>query len=250
MKYKLIDYIVHNPEEVTTGTCEICMSTRTLEEQYFYIQDEYGKVHNIPGFSFSWGDLDQIYIDNIAHFSAWLQDVDIEPPYDQECGYDYSWFAYNVISQYDYDISPDGIKEKCIQDNVSIQNGVVTIVCNNETRKYINGEDLHSILPYATSDDSIIFSKDTRFITPDEWEVENIPLFSRGKTITTIVNKCSLDAISFYDDGAVYLDFSGYDDDGVFSGYKTIPIGKSPCSVKISFSHDSIFPDISIIEET
>lgn len=99
MKYTLIDYTA-NKETVTVGTCELCMGTRSMTNQSFHFQDENGGVHIIPGHMWVWGDIFEVYIENIPHFANWVSHTDIEPPYEGECGYDYKWLE-DIVFKYD-----------------------------------------------------------------------------------------------------------------------------------------------------
>lgn len=79
MKYKVID-VETDYEEVVTGTCELCMSTEYINHGSIILEDENGTEVYIPLFnSLGWGYYDEIYINNIVDFSAWLQEQDIEP---------------------------------------------------------------------------------------------------------------------------------------------------------------------------
>lgn len=84
MKYKVID-VETDYEEVVTGTCELCMSTACINVGQLILEDENGTEVYIPLFmSLGWGDYDELYIDNVVDFSAWLQEQDIEPIVDDK----------------------------------------------------------------------------------------------------------------------------------------------------------------------
>lgn len=84
MKYKVID-VESDYEEVVTGTCELCMSTAYIDCGTLILADENGIEVYIPLFmSLGWGDYDELYIDNVVDFSAWLQEQDIEPIVDNK----------------------------------------------------------------------------------------------------------------------------------------------------------------------
>lgn len=79
MKYKVID-VESDYEEVETGTCELCMGTAYIDCGYIILEDERGIDIDIPLSVYSgWGCYDELYIDNVVDFSAWLQEQDIEP---------------------------------------------------------------------------------------------------------------------------------------------------------------------------
>ena len=79
MKYKVIA-VESDYEEVVTGTCELCMSTEYINHGFIILEDENGRKVDIP----LWKYYDEIYINNIVDFSAWLQEQDIEPITDDE----------------------------------------------------------------------------------------------------------------------------------------------------------------------
>lgn len=79
MKYKVIA-LESDYEEVETGTCELCMGTDYIDCGSLILEDENGQKVDIPlSFYCGWGMYDELYIDNVVDFSAWLQEQDIEP---------------------------------------------------------------------------------------------------------------------------------------------------------------------------
>lgn len=99
MKVKLIDFHGYE-EEVTTGTCDMCMSTTYAEFRTFVFRNEETKeVFSVEGQFWSWGDLFQVDdIENIPHFAAYLIDrevVDLE-----DCASDFDWLD-RLIDAYD-----------------------------------------------------------------------------------------------------------------------------------------------------
>jgi len=79
MKYKVIA-IESEYREVETGTCELCMGTDYIDCGSVILEDENDDTLTIPlSISLGWGMYDELYIDNVVDFSAWLQEQDIEP---------------------------------------------------------------------------------------------------------------------------------------------------------------------------
>lgn len=76
MKIKLHDYESEFEEDVTFGTCDMCMYVADAEYPYFYFTYEDGTTEKVEGFSWSWSDLRTIYIDNIPSFAAWMNEQD------------------------------------------------------------------------------------------------------------------------------------------------------------------------------
>lgn len=247
MKYKLTNYVTHGIEEVTTGTCEMCMSTRNMEKQYFYIQDENGGTHEVPGFSFIWGDLDQVYIDNIPHFAQWLENTDIDPPIDKERGYNYSWFAYDIVGKYEYEMSDEGQREKRIYNNINICDNTIVISCNDEFKEDLLNYTLDELFPYADNDGSLIINEDTRFKTDKEWILSELKYsyLSTDETLTKVpVNICSLSDVTIENDNAVYLGFNGYDKNESYVNTHYIEVGTFPCEITIKIQNGNNFPVI------
>lgn len=85
MKYKVIDF-ESDVQEVETGTCDICMSTEYIDFGELILEDEQNNIIRIPVSKpdSSWYYYDELYIDNIVDFSAWLQEQDIEPIVDDK----------------------------------------------------------------------------------------------------------------------------------------------------------------------
>lgn len=81
MKIKLHDYESEIEEDVTFGTCDMCMYVGDAEYPYFYFTYEDGTTEKVAGFFWSWGDLCTIYIDNIPAFAAWMNDQDFVEGY-------------------------------------------------------------------------------------------------------------------------------------------------------------------------
>ena len=76
MKIKLHDYESEIEEDVTFGTCDMCMYVGDAEYPYFYFKYEDGTTKKVEGFYWDYGDLYTISIDNIPAFAAWMNDQD------------------------------------------------------------------------------------------------------------------------------------------------------------------------------
>lgn len=61
------------------------MGTDYIDCGSLIVEDENGTEVYIPLYQpLGWGDYDELYIDNIVDFSAWLQEQDIEPIVDDK----------------------------------------------------------------------------------------------------------------------------------------------------------------------
>ena len=61
------------------------MDTDYIDCGSLIVEDENGTEVYIPLYQpLGWGDYDELYIDNIVDFSAWLQEQDIEPIVDDK----------------------------------------------------------------------------------------------------------------------------------------------------------------------
>ena len=78
MKIKLHDYESEFEDDVTFGTCEMCMYVGDAEYPYFYFRHEDGLTEKVGGFTWDYGALYTIYVDNIPAFAAWLNEQDFE----------------------------------------------------------------------------------------------------------------------------------------------------------------------------
>lgn len=86
MKYKVIA-LESDYEEVETGTCELCMGTDYIDCGSIILEDENGQKVDIPlSIYCGWGMYDELYIDNVVNFSAWLAQQDIKPLIDGDFG--------------------------------------------------------------------------------------------------------------------------------------------------------------------
>lgn len=87
-------------DEVQFGTCEMCMYTAPDTDTYFQFEVD-GKEIEVDGFSWSWGDKFEIWIENLPNFMYWFNNTEhgnyIEP---DEFGYVYGWLQ-NVVYRYE-----------------------------------------------------------------------------------------------------------------------------------------------------
>ena len=59
--------------DVQFGTCELCMSTGTLIEEWFVFEDGEGNIHEIATGGWDWGDYDVYYdVENVADFCQFI----------------------------------------------------------------------------------------------------------------------------------------------------------------------------------
>lgn len=77
MKYKLID-VKNEIENVTFGTCELCMSVGTNYYDVLIFEDENGDQHEVEAGMWNWGDYFHIYIENAIEFADWVKDQEID----------------------------------------------------------------------------------------------------------------------------------------------------------------------------
>lgn len=91
MKVKLID-AESNYREVEFGTCEMCFSYGTVEEPVYYFEKETGEQFSIAGYSWSWGDCDEILVDNVIRFAEFIGKQD----YSEDTAFTYGWLANQV----------------------------------------------------------------------------------------------------------------------------------------------------------
>ena len=75
MKIKLIN-VENFPEVTTVGTCELCYSTRQVDNPVFHFEKEDGTQLSVDGYYWSWGDYDQVWIDNVVDFAAFISGKD------------------------------------------------------------------------------------------------------------------------------------------------------------------------------
>lgn len=95
MKYKVTEYNSDFQEE-QTGTCDLCYGTAWVENGSITVKDENGTETKINLTEWEWGDYFTIYIDNVVNFSAWLQEIEVEP-IDEET--DWRWL-HELVEKY------------------------------------------------------------------------------------------------------------------------------------------------------
>ena len=75
---KLVDLRSETTENVEFGTCEYCMSTGTLTQEWLVFEDAKGDIHEISTGGWEWGDYDcYYYIENLADFCQFISDKNI-----------------------------------------------------------------------------------------------------------------------------------------------------------------------------
>lgn len=110
MKLKLIDVQLDEDFHAEFGTCDLCMSTGYAAQPTYIFEDENGIRTEVDGYWWSWGDYDDITVDNAIDFAAWVAEQDFSDTvkevnvrwdtYDQYPIFDWGWLqaivqAYN-----------------------------------------------------------------------------------------------------------------------------------------------------------
>lgn len=104
MKLKLIDVEDHG-EEVTFGTCDLCMSEGWADNPVFIFEKEDGTRFDVDGYVWDWGDYFELYVDNVINFAAFVASKDFKPDFDQEInakGWN-NWDGYGWLRDLLYD---------------------------------------------------------------------------------------------------------------------------------------------------
>ena len=108
IKLKLIDVKLDIDTDATFGTCELCMSYGHTVEQPTYIFEDVAtkETHIIDGYWWSWGDYDDITVDNVIAFAYWISQQDFEDSKWEESGeiFTYGWlqsvvYKYNKVQR-------------------------------------------------------------------------------------------------------------------------------------------------------
>ena len=73
MRLKLIDH-ESVTKETDFGTCDLCAYTGEATFTTLIFQRDDGEVLRAETWYWSWGDLFEIYIDNVFDFAAWIKD--------------------------------------------------------------------------------------------------------------------------------------------------------------------------------
>ena len=99
MKYKVTEYHSDFQEE-QTGTCEVCFRTALVENDSITVEDENGTETEIVLTVWDWEGYDTIYIDNVVNFSAWLQEMDVEPISEKADSYACWYWLNELVEKY------------------------------------------------------------------------------------------------------------------------------------------------------
>lgn len=76
MKLKLIDVRLDEDFHAEFGTCDLCMSTGYAAQPTYIFEDENGIRTEVEGYYWSWGDYDEINVNNVIDFAAWVAEQD------------------------------------------------------------------------------------------------------------------------------------------------------------------------------
>lgn len=237
MKYKLVDYTTETQEDVTLGTCDLCMSTgHTIDFPYFHIQDETGEVHEIPGFMWSWGDLFDIYIENIPHFAAWLEKQDIQEPNYRD--YDYSWLQTVV---YKYDEHLDEIEDLLpwLEKNAVVEGDTIRLPFDDESKYYLINYSMDQVLKMLGFHVGVTIEIDLLTTT------EDCKLYHAvgNDTVSFSENISYTDIDWSMEDDIIELYFAQYDKNGVYEDCQEKPLSDSFGEIIIVLHGDDV-PDV------
>lgn len=228
MKYKLVDYTTETQEDVTLGTCDLCMSTgHTIDFPYFHIQDETGAVYQVPGFMWSWGDLFDIYIENIPHFAAWLETQDIDEP---DRDYDYGWLQ-TVVYKYDEQLDEIDDLLPWLEEHTVVEDNTIRLPFDDESKYYLINYSMDQVLKMLDFHVGITMGDQNVYHTVTNDTVS----FADGIAYTGCDWNMESDAIELY--------FSQYDENGAYQGYQDVPLSESFGEIIIVLHGDNV-PDV------
>lgn len=228
MKYKLVNFTTEVEENVTLGTCEMCMSTgHTISFPYFHIQDEYGDIHKIPGFMWSWGDLFDIHIENIPHFAAWLAEQDIYVP---DNDYDYSWLS-TVVCHYDEHLDELDDLLPWLEDHAVVKGNTIYLPFDDKSKYYLMNYSLDQVLKMLGFHVGITMSDQKVYHTVANDNVS----FVDGIAYTGLDWNVEGDTIEFY--------LSQYDEEFNYRGHQDVLLSESFGKINIVLHGDDV-PDV------
>lgn len=80
------------PHTAEFGTCELCFSIGTVDDPVFIFEMADGSKVEIDGYYWSWGDYEEIYIDNVISFAAYISTQE----FPEDTDFNYSWLHETV----------------------------------------------------------------------------------------------------------------------------------------------------------
>ena len=98
MKLKLIDVRLDEDFHAKFGTCDLCMSTGYAAQPTYIFEDENGIRTEVEGYYWSWGDYDEINVNNVIDFAAWVAEQDFSDTLKEV---EVRWDTYNQHSIFD-----------------------------------------------------------------------------------------------------------------------------------------------------
>lgn len=236
MKYKLIDCTAETQEDVTLGTCEMCMSTgHTINFPYFHIQDEHGRVHKVPGFMWSWGDLFDIYIENIPHFAAWLENQNIQEP---SYGYDYGWLQ-TIINDYNEHLDEVEDLLPWLEKNAVVEGDIIRLPFNDESKYYVRNFSMDQVLKMLGFHVGVTIETDLVTTTEDRKLYHAVG----NDTVSFSENIAYTDIDWSMEDDIIELYFAQYDKNGVYKDCQEKPLSDSFGEIIIVLHGDNV-PDV------
>ena len=108
MHYKIVDYVSDWQAIVIAGTCELCFSTAEYDDGYLVLEDENFQLLQVNLLELSddpygddlYDDYDNIVIDNVVDFTAWLYQQDL-PILTKETAFDEIFQQVELYKQKD-----------------------------------------------------------------------------------------------------------------------------------------------------
>lgn len=66
-----------DPEETQFGTCELCFSWGMADNPYMVLEFPDGSTAKCDTYYCDWGVYDEVWVDNVVDFSAWLSEQEL-----------------------------------------------------------------------------------------------------------------------------------------------------------------------------
>ena len=75
---KVIDVGINPKDDVTFGTCEVCLSyDNEVDNPYMVLEFPDGTQVTVDTYYWDWGDYCESRVDNVVDFSAWLSEQEL-----------------------------------------------------------------------------------------------------------------------------------------------------------------------------
>ena len=105
---KVIDVGSNPKDDVTFGTCEVCLSyDNEVDNPYMVLEFPDGTQVTVDTYYWDWGDYCESRVDNVVDFSAWLSEQELSDEDVEDLKSDGCYTLTELIDEYNLQLEED-----------------------------------------------------------------------------------------------------------------------------------------------